>query len=288
MKPIKVVILLIAALGLIGGSQSFFVVDETEQALVLSLGKIDRQITEPGLYLRVPFYQQIVKLERRILETDSQPEEIVAKDKKRLVVDSFTRWRIADAKEFYQVVRNYSVARQRLDSIISSVNKEMLAQVSLQDIISGDRSQLMDSILARTQEGAKRYGIEVVDVRIKRTDLPKANSDAVFRRMRAERSKEAREIRAEGTEESDKIRADADRQVTIMLAEARKKSEQLRGEGDALAIKAYADAYKKDPKFYGFTRALEAYRNSLKNPDTLLVLDPQVEFLSHFNQMQPK
>ncbi|MBI1363128.1 MAG: protease modulator HflC [Proteobacteria bacterium] len=286
MNPVKIVALLVVALGGIAASQSLFVVDETEKALVLSLGKIDRQIAEPGLYVRVPFYQQVLKLERRILESDSEAEEIVARDKKRLVVDSFTRWRIADAAEFYQSVGSYARALTRLESIVNSVNKEVLAQSNLQDIISGDREALMANILKRVREQTAKLGIDVVDVRIKRTDLPKANSDAVFRRMRAERDKEAREIRAQGTEESDKIRADADRQVTILLATARKKGEQMRGEGDALAIKAYADAYQKDPAFYGFTRSLEAYRNSLKNPDTLLVLDPNVDFLQHFNKVK--
>jgi membrane protease subunit HflC len=286
MNPVKIVALLVVALGAIGASQSLFVVDETEKALVLSLGKIDRQIATPGLYFRIPFYQQVVKLERRILEADTQPEEIVARDKKRLVVDTFTRWRIADAAEFYQRVRTYGLARQRLDSIVSAATKEVLAQASLQEIVSGNRDRLMESVLNRVREGTSTLGIEVVDVRIKRTELPKANSDAVYRRMRAERDKEAREIRAQGTEESDKIRADADRQVTIMLAEARKQAEQLRGEGDALSIKVYADAFRKDPEFYTLTRSLEAYRNSLKNPDTLLILDPKVEFLSRFNSVQ--
>ena len=284
MKPLHILLGLIGVAALVVLLNSVFIVSETERALVLTLGKVDTEITQPGLKFKKPFIQQVVKYDNRILEMDSQPEEVVTQDKKRLVVDSFLRWRIADAKTFYETQRTLLSARSQLAVIVSSATKRTLAREDAHSIISGERGKIMDSILQETRSEAKRLGIEVVDVRIKRADLPAENSHAVYNRMRAERNKEAKEIRATGEEEAQKIRSNAERQRTVLLAEAERKAEGLRGEGDAEAIKVFADAFGKDPDFYNLTRTLQAYRKGLAKPDTLLVLDPSVDFMKTLTQ----
>ncbi len=265
-------------------ANSTFIVTETERALVLSLGKVDKQVNKPGLHFRRPFIQQLVKYDDRILYLDSRPEEIVTKDKKRLVVDTFMRWRIEDAIKFYETQRTLQNGRAQLNTIMSSTTKRNLAREDAQEIISGERSNIMDSILNETREEAARFGIAVIDVRIKRADLPAENSQAVYNRMRAERDKEAKEIRAGGEEEAQKIRANAERERTILLADAEQKGQTLRGLGDAEAIKIFADAFGKNPEFYRLTRTLEAYRNSLAKEGTTLVVDPATSFLRIFEQ----
>jgi len=284
MKPLHILLGLVGVAALVVLLNSVFIVSETERALVLTLGKVDTEITQPGLKFKKPFIQQVVKYDDRILEMDSQPEEVVTQDKKRLVVDSFLRWRIADAKTFYETQRTLLSARSQLAVIVSSATKRTLAREDAHSIISGERGKIMDSILQETRSEAKRLGIEVVDVRIKRADLPAENSHAVYNRMRAERNKEAKEIRATGEEEAQKIRSNAERQRTVLLAEAERKAEGLRGEGDAEAIKVFADAFGKDPDFYNLTRTLQAYRKGLAKPDTLLVLDPSMDFMKTLTQ----
>ena len=286
MKPIHMIIGILAAIGFVVLANSAFIVTETDRALVLSLGKVDRQVETPGLYFRRPFIQQLVKYDDRVLDLDSSPEEIVTKDKKRLVVDTFMRWRIDDATKFYETQRTLSRGRTQLNTIMSSATKRSLARHDAQDIISGERAKIMNNILDETRASAARFGIQVIDVRIKRADLPPENSQAVFNRMRAERNKEAKEIRAGGEEEAQKIRANAERERTILLADAEQKSQVLRGEGDAEAIKVYADAYGKSPEFYRLSRTLEAYRKSLAKSSTMLVVDPTTSFLKILEQGQ--
>lgn len=283
-KPVVALGLIGAGLGVVVLANSLFTVKETEQVMVLSLGKVDRLVAEPGLDVRVPFYQQIMRFDKRLLHTESEASEFVSKDKKRIVVDSFTRWRIVDAKNFFEAVRTVDIARARLNTIVNSSIQRVLAREDLKDIVSGDRARIMASILEEARREVNRLGIEVVEVRIKRTDLPKENSDAIYNRMRAERSKEAKEIRATGEEEAQKIRANAERERTIMLAEAERKAQALRGQGDADAMKVLGDAYAKDPEFFVLLRSLDAYRTGLKGQDTLMVLDPSMEFLKPFSK----
>ena len=286
MKPIHMIFGITGIIALILVANSAFIVTETDRALVLSLGKVDRQVEEPGLYFRRPFIQQLVKYDDRVLDLDSTPEEIVTKDKKRLVVDTFMRWRIEDATKFYETQRTMSSGRAQLNTIMSSATKRSLARHDAQEIISGERRNIMNSILAETREEASRFGIEVLDVRIKRADLPPENSQAVYNRMRAERNKEAKEIRAGGEEEAQKIRANAERERTILIADAENKSQMLRGSGDADAIKIFADAFGKSPEFYRLTRTLDAYRHSLAKENAMLVVDPETDFLKIFEQGQ--
>lgn len=283
MKASQLFLIVIAAISAIVFVNAAFTVKETEQAMVLTFGKIDRIITTPGLHFKTPFYQQVMQFDKRILETDSKSEEVQSADKKRVVVDSFTRWRIADAKKFYEAVRTVNNARAKLDTIINSSIRNVVAREKLLDLISGDRDRMMREILAESEKEAAPLGIEIVDVRIKRADLPEANSRAVFSRMRAEREKEAKEIRAQGSEEAQKIRAGADKERVIILANANRDAEKMRGEGDAKAIETYAKAFQKDERFYALSRSMEAYRNALSDSGTLLILDQSVKFMEHFN-----
>jgi membrane protease subunit HflC len=256
---------------------SFFTVRETEQVMVVALGRVERLVTEPGLHMKVPFYHQLVVFDKRILQMHSTPNEVQTLDKKRVVVDSFTRWQIVDAGQFYKSLRSTNNALQKLAFIVDSNIRNVVASVELHDLVSGERAKVMRQILESTREEAEPLGIRIVDVRIKRADLPTENSEAVFRRMRAERQKEAAEIRASGEEKAQKIRADAEKQRTILLAEAERDSAKLRGEGDAQAIRIGGAAFGQDPGFYKLTRSLEAYRDSLKG--STFVLDPGTTFL---------
>lgn len=282
MKASHVFALIIFAIGGVVSLNAFFIVHETAQAMVLTLGKVDRLIAEPGLHIKTPFVQNVIYYDKRILSSDSQPEEIVTKDKKRAVVDSFTRWRISDAEKFYQSVRTENTAIMRLNTIVNSNLRQQLALWGLQDIVAGERTAIMRDTLDAAREQAKELGIEIVDVRIKRVDLPQSNSQAVYRRMQAEREKEAKEIRAQGAEEAQKTRANAERKRTVLMAEANRDSQKLRGEGDAKAIKIFADAYNKDPEFFKLSRTLEAYEKSLADGETMMILDPSVNFLKKF------
>ncbi len=274
-------LIIIAVITAIVAINGLFVVQETQQAMVLTLGKIDRVVAIPGLDFKIPFYQQVLLFDKRVLETDSLPEEVQTIDKKRVVVDSFTRWRIVDAEKFYKAVRNEFSAIQRLNTIVNSNIRNVVARESLQELVSGDRQRLMSEIQSESSVQAKPLGIEIVDVRIKRADLPEANASAVFQRMRTEREKEAKEIRASGDEEAQKIRANANRQRTILLAEADRDAQKLRGEGDGQSIKITGIAFNKDKVFYGFIRSLEAYRGALRE-GTTIVLDSSLEFMEIF------
>jgi membrane protease subunit HflC len=284
MRPIHILLIIIIGIATAIGANSAFIVKETDQAMVLAIGKVDRVVTEPGLHFKVPFYQQVIFFDKRTLETDSSPEEVQAKDKKRVVVDSFTRWRISEPKKFYEAVRTIRSARDRLDLIVNSNIRQTLAQETLQDIVSGERHSVMQEIKRASTIEAAPLGIEVVDVRIKRADLPQNNSLAIFGRMRTEREKEAKELRAGGSEQAQKIRASAQKDRTILLAEAKRDGEKTRGQGDAESIRITAEAFSKGPEFYRFYRSLEAYRNSLAGGDTLLVMDPSIDFLKGFHK----
>ncbi len=282
MKPMQILLSLIIAVVAIVGVNALYIIDEKEQVMVVAFGKVIRTESEPGLHVKMPFYQQVVVFDKRILVTDAKPEEMQTQDKKRLVIDSFTRWRIKDVKKLYESLRTVEAARDRLASIVNSNLRRVIARYDLQTILSGDRSEIFADVLEGVRANASDLGLEVVDVRIKRADLPVENSQGVFKRMSAEREKEAKDARAKGEEESQKIRANAERERTILLAEAERDAEKLRGEGDAVSIKVTAEAYSKAPEFFNLVRSLEAYKKSLVGNDTLMVLDPDIEFLKIF------
>jgi len=263
-------------------SLSLFTVDQTQQAIVIQLGKPLGGIYGPGLHFKVPFIQQVIQFEKRILVYDATSTEILTKDKKNLVVDNYTKWSIADPLKFYTTVRNENGAQSRLDDIVYAQLRVELGQHDLSDIVSTTRGDIMTKVTKESAVRAKEYGIDVVDVRIKRADLPEQNEKHVFGRMKAERERQAKQYRSEGEEESKKITAKADMERTIILAEAYKQSEQMKGEGDAKAVKIYADAYQKDLEFYEFHRSLEAYKKSLKE-GTKLILNADSEFFKFIN-----
>ncbi len=252
-------------------SQTFFIVGEWEQALLLQLGKYKRVIKEPGLNWKSPFLQQVIMLERRILASDAQPAEYLTIDKKRVVVDHVTRWRIGDPLQFYKTVRDETGAKARLDEIVFSEIRGELASREFAAIIAKERGPAMDAVTARASLKAKEFGIDVIDVRVKRADLPREVQESVYSRMRAERERISKRYRSEGAEEAAKIRAGTDKQKTIILAKAYEESETRRGEGDAQATAIYAAAYGKDPEFYSFIRSLEAYDKFLGKKSTILL-----------------
>ena len=259
-----------------------FTVHQAEQALVLQFGEPKRVVTEPGLKFKIPFVQNVEKMSKRLLIYDGPAEEIIAADQKRLVVDSFTRFRITDPLLFFQSVNNVDGARGRLGPIVNSSLRQVLGGVPLSSVLTEERSLLLLEITARVTSQAKAFGIDIVDVRIKRADLPEANSQAVFDRMKSERNREALEFRAQGAEISLRIRSRADRDKTVLLADAQKESQILRGEGDGKRNRVFADAFSKDPEFFAFYRAMLAYQTALGSEDTTMVLSPDSEFFRYF------
>ena len=273
--------ILLVILGILGYS-SVFSVHETRQALVLQFGNPIRTVQESGLNFKTPFVQDVKFMEKRILDFDAPPVEAVAADKKRIVVDAYARFRISQPLKFYQTVNNEVTARNRLAPIINSSMRNVIGRVKLEVLLSAKRDELMQEIRRLVNDEAIKLGIEIVDVRIKRADLPEANSQAVYELMRAERKRIATEIRAEGAERSQKITATADRERTVLLAVAQKQSEITRGEGDAQRNNVFANAYKEDPEFFGFYRSLQAYRTALQSDDTTMVLSPDSDFFNYF------
>lgn len=256
-----------------------FSVRQQEQAMIVALGKVVRLVDEPGLHLKMPLYHNVVYFDKRLLNNESPAEEVQTLDKERVLVDSFTRWQIVDAAKFYQNVRSIPVAVQRLDTIVNSNIREAVAQVKLADLVGGKRDEVMYSIFSQSAAQAAPMGIRIVDVRLKRADLPEENSEAVFRRMRAERQKEASQLRAEGEEAAQKIRAEAERNRTVIMADANRDAQKLWGEGEAEATRITGAAFNRDPAFYRLTKSLEAYKNSLQSSNTVILIDPSSDFL---------
>jgi membrane protease subunit HflC len=275
---------IVLALGLVASS-AIYTVQQTQQALVLQFGEIVATVREPGLKYKTPFVQNVVFLDNRILAFDAPAEEIIASDQKRLVVDSFIRFRISEPEVFYKAVGTENIARSRLGTILNSSLRRVLGSVPLNAVLTGERAGLMVQIRDFVNAQAKNLGVEVVDVRIKRTDLPEANNQAIYALMNTERQREAREYRAQGFEAAQRIKARADREKTVLLAEAEKKSETLRGEGDGKATKIFADAFGKDIEFFTFYRSMQAYRKTLGADDTTMVLSPNSEFFRYFGNI---
>ena len=256
---------------------ALFTVPQWMQAMVVQLGEPVRVVREPGLYWKIPFIQQVTYFDRRLLDYDAASKDILTIDKQQLSVDNYSRWRIADPLQFYRTVRDERGAQSRLDDIVYSDLRETLGRHTLRDIVSDKRDELMADVTARSAEKAKVYGIEIVDVRIKRADLPEKNEQTVFGRMRSERERQAKKFRAEGDEEARKIRSESDKEVQILLADATQQAQVIRGEGDANATRIFAEAYGRDPDFYAFQRTLEAYRTALAT-GTTVILSPKSEF----------
>lgn len=287
MSPAKSISLIIAAAIVWLGSMSFFVVEQRELAIKFRLGEFDRADYQPGIYFKIPFINNVRKFERRILTLDAQPERYLTLEKKNVIVDSFIKWRIADVASYYKTMAgDERRAGQRLAQVIKNGLRDEFGKRTIQEAISGERAQIMNVITAQIEEQAKQFGIEVVDVRIKRIELPPEVSGSVYQRMRAERDRVAKELRSRGAEAAERIRADADRQRTVILAEAYRDSERLRGEGDGKAADIYAKAFSKDAKFYALYRSLTAYKNVFSNQGDVLVLDPKSEFFKYFNDAQ--
>ena len=264
--------------------QSVFVVQEISQAIVLQFGDPKKIITKAGLNFKLPFIQNVVYLDKRILNLDDDPEEVIAADQKRLIVDAFARFKIVDPLKFYISVGNERVARSRLSTIINSRIRGVLGTQELATLLSTDRARQMQIIQSQVNEEAKNFGINIVDVRIKRADLPPANSEAIYKRMQTEREREAKEFRAQGAEIAQKIRSTADKDVTVILAEANKKSEIMKGQGDGQRNKIFANAFGRDPQFFAFYRAMQAYEKALIGGETSLVLSPDSDFFKFFGK----
>ena len=281
-KIILPLILVIAAAAFF----SIFIVKEVNQAIVLQFGDPKRIITKPGLNFKLPFIQNVVFLDKRILNLDAPPEEVIASDQKRLIVDAFARFQIIDPLKFYISVGNERVARSRLSTIINSRIRSVLGTQRLQTLLSEDRTKQMALIQEGVNNEAEKFGIKIIDVRIKRADLPQANSDAIFARMQTERNREAKEFRAKGAEMAVTITSTADKEVTVILADAQKKSEIMKGEGDGQRNKIFADAFGQDPQFFAFYRAMQAYEKALIGGETSLVLSPDSEFFKFFGNVK--
>ena len=267
---------------------SIFIIKEINQAIVLQFGDPKRIISKPGIYFKIPFIQNVVFLDKRILNLDAPPEEVIASDQKRLIVDAFARFQITDPLKFYISVGNERVARSRLSTIINSRIRSVLGTQRLQTLLSEDRTKQMSLIQDGVNNEAEKFGIKIVDVRIKRADLPPANSEAIYRRMQTEREREAKEFRAKGAEMAITITSTADKEVTVILAEAEKESQIMKGEGDGMRNKIFAEAFGKDPEFFAFYRAMQAYEKALIGGETSLILSPDSEFFKFFGNIKPK
>ena len=273
-----------AALGalLIVAGSSLYVVNQAEQALVLRLGAHRATIKEPGLHFKVPFIEDVVRYDLRLLPLDPPAEEIILGDSKRIVVDTFARYRIEDPLKFYQTLKNETNARAQMSQVVSSAMRRVMGQLMLPSLLSEERTRIMEDILREVSERSGAYGIAVADVRIRRADLPEETSQSIYDRMKSERERQAKELRAQGYEWGQQIRARADREKTVHLAEAERQSNFLRAQGDTESSRIFNEAYGKDSRFYKFYRSLEAYRTALTK-DTTLVLSPNSEFFDIFN-----
>ncbi|MFN2266822.1 MAG: protease modulator HflC [Desulfonatronovibrio sp.] len=279
--PLIIITLIIAVLL---GTQCFFTVDETQRAILLQLGKPVKSDIQPGLHFKLPLIQNVVFFDSRVLEYDAKQAEVITLDKKNLIVDNYAKWRISDNLLFYQSVRTIERAVSRLEDIIYAELRVDLGQYALTDIVSTKRNVIMEQVTMKSNEILNEFGIEVLDVRIKRTDLPRENMNAIFGRMQAERQRQAREYRSMGHEQAQRITTSAERERDIILAEAQQKASKIRGEGEAEAISLYAASLGQNPEFYQFMRSMEAYKESMKD-NTNFVLTPEGEFWKFFNEL---
>lgn len=279
--PLIIITLIVTALLAL---QCFFTVDETQRAIVLQMGKPVKSDVEPGLHFKLPLIQNVVVFDSRVLEYDAKQAEVITQDKKNLIVDNYAKWRISDTLRFYQSVRTIERAVSRLEDIIYAELRVDLGQFVLTDIVSTKRNVIMEQVTQKSNEILNEFGIEVLDVRIKRTDLPRENMNAIFGRMQAERQRQAREYRSMGREQARRITTSAERERDVIIAEAQQQASKTRGEGEAEAISLYAASLGQDPEFYQFMRSMEAYKESMKD-NTHFVLTPEGEFWKFFNEL---
>ncbi len=278
---------IIGMLALLVASSSFYVVSQGEQALVLRFGAVadpENPIKGPGLHVKKPFIEDVARYDARLLDVDPPAEQVILADQKRIVVDTYTRFRIRDPLLFYQAVRTEEAARARLREIVNSVARRVLGNAMLPSVLSGEREAIMHDIQVQVSEAARDLGVDVADVRIRRADLPPETSQAIYKRMESERQREAAEARAQGYERSQQIKAGADRERTIILAEAQRQAQTLRGQGDAAANKAYAEAFSQDPQFFAFYRSLQAYKQAMDGNNTTWLLSPDGDFFKFLKQ----
>jgi modulator of FtsH protease HflC len=273
---------------LIVGYGSLFTINQTQQGLVVRLGKVVDAPTEPGLHVKYPIVDSVIYIDKRILDLENSSQEIIAADQKRLVVDAFARYRIRDPLKFYQTVGSIDAANSRLSTLLNADLRRVLGEATLTHIVRDEREALMARVRDQLDQQAQEFGISVVDVRIRRADLPDQNSQFVYTRMQTERQREAAEFRGQGSQRAQEIRARADRDVTVLLAEALSKAEQTRGEGDAERNRIFADAFSKDPEFFAFYRSMQAYEAGLKHGDTRMILKPDSDFFRYFGDPNGK
>jgi modulator of FtsH protease HflC len=281
-----IVVLLVAALVVV--YSALFTVYQTQQALVVRLGKVVRVINEPGLHVKVPFVENVIAIDKRILDLEAPAQEVIASDQKRLVVDAFARYRIHDPLRFYQTLGSKAAADSQLNILLNSALRRVLGEATFIQVVRDQRAELMSRIRDLVNHEAANYGIQVVDARIRRADLPEQNSQAVYQRMQTARQREAAEYRAQGLQQGQEIRSKADRDVTVLVAEATSKAEQIRGEGDAKRNQIFADAFNKDPDFFAFYRSMQAYEKGMKPNETRLLLKPDSNFFRYFNHPSGK
>ncbi|MBV8792856.1 MAG: protease modulator HflC [Pseudolabrys sp.] len=281
-------LIVLLAVALLVAYSSFFSVYQTQQAIVVRLGQPVRVINEPGLNVKLPFVDSVIGVDKRILDLEAPPQEVIASDQKRLVVDAFARYRIKDALRFYQTLGSQQGANSQLSILLNSALRRVLGEVTFTHVVRDQRAQLMARIRDLVDAEATNYGIEVVDVRIRRADLPEQNSQAVYQRMQTERQREAAEFRAQGAQRGQEIRSRADREVTVLVAEATSKAEQTRGEGDAQRNEIFAAAFNQDPDFFSFYRSMQAYEAAMRSTDTRLLLKPDSSFFRYFGDPSGK
>jgi membrane protease subunit HflC len=282
------ILAVVAAIGVVVASSTLFTVHQTQQVLITQFGQPIRVIREPGLQVKVPFIQSVIAFDRRLLDFDAPGEEVILGDQRRLIVDSFTRYRITDPLLYFQTVGATEAGiRARLNSIVQSSLRRVLGNEPLLSVLSTDRTRIMGTIRSQVNEEARRFGIEVTDVRIRRADLPDENTQAILNRMQSERERVAREARAEGAEVAAQVRARADRERTVLIAEAQASADILRGQGENDAIRIFAEAFQRDPQFFHFWRSMQAYREAFSEGDTRLLLSPDSEFFRFFRESMP-
>ena len=282
-RTISILVIIVAVFFVINAS--YFYVDQRLQAIVLQFGEPIRVIKEPGIQFKIPFVQNVEFFDKRLLLFDNPVEEIISADKKRLIVDSFARYKIEDPLRYFQTIRFESTLTNRLGSIINDSLRQVLGRVPLKSVISEKRSVLLDEVAILVSAAAKDFGLQIEDVRIRRADLPTANSDAIFRRMQTERQQEASQYRAEGEEQSRILKAQAEKEKTILLADAERTSDILRGEGDGEKNKILGEAFSKDPEFFSFYRSMQAYINAISAEDTTMILSPDSTFFEYFDKI---
>ncbi|MGM0502116.1 MAG: protease modulator HflC [Bacillota bacterium] len=284
MKKLFLIIILLTVV-IIGVNATFFIVDETEQAIVLQFGESVKTVTKPGLNFKIPFIQKVRYFETRVLEYDADPKEVYTADEKNLKIDNYARWKIVEPLLFYQSAGTMKAAQSQLDDIVYSELRAELGEYSLDQIISPERKAIMKNVTENSNLDSESLGIEIIDVRIKRADLPDSNAESVYERMKINRREEANKYRAEGEQQARKVSSQADKEEKVILAEANKKARKLRGKGDAKALEIYAESYNQNPEFYQFTKTLDTYQSTLQDKTTL-ILGPDSDFLKYFNSIE--